>query len=129
MKVIRWIVFIPLGMALMWIAQWAVGALVGTTQWWFSAPFILLFGALVAFAGAAGPWVAPNRQLAAAVLATLFVGFELLSLSVLLQHWQEAGIYQIVIRLYTDFTLLIGLAAISRAGSQARAYPPVLRAA
>jgi hypothetical protein len=105
---LRWIVFLPAAAVLIALAQFATVTAAESFSWWVSAPLIIFFGALIAFAGLLPTQIAPNPRLAAIILIVLFVALEVASL---VAAFPEAETYPFIMRIYADTVVVCGAVA------------------
>lgn len=105
MKVLRWIVFLPVGAFLVALAQLVVGLVAERATFWIAAPLILFFGAVIAMAAMLPCRIAPDPKVGATIFLTLFVLLELFALASFLPN---APAFPAIARLYADVVLVIG---------------------
>ena len=104
-KLLRWLVFLPVGAVLIAIAQVSVVMTAEGSSWWVSAPLIIFFGVIPAGAGLVPTIIAPNRKIGATILLTLFIFFEG---SALLSAFYDMTFYPFVMRVYADIAIIFG---------------------
>ena len=105
MKILRWLVFLPVGAVCIALAQFVVALIAENLMWWVGAPMILFFGAVIAMASMVPSRIAPDPKVGATVLLTLFALFEVFAL---VSFLPKATIFPAIARLYADVVLVIG---------------------
>lgn len=105
MKVLRWMIFLPVGASLIALAQLVVAFVAERVVFWVAAPVILFFGAVIAMASIAPCRIAPDPKVGATILITLFVLFELFALA---SFVPKASLFPTIARLYADVVLVVG---------------------
>ena len=116
MKVLRWLVFLPLAAVLIAIAQLLTGWIVGHSTWWIGLPVVFFFGVIVAGAGMIPVRMTSDPKIAAAVILTLFVLFEGIALA---KSFGSFPVKELIGRILVDFQILVGaLMGASPGGEQ-----------
>src|SRR4051794_33241452 len=98
MKIIRWILFLPVALLVFAVAQLITGAIAGKFAWFWGIPLVFFLGGLVAVGSCSAIRVAPNSKVGATIGITLFLLFETMTLLTSISHFSAA---EVVIRLYT----------------------------
>ena len=104
-KLLRWLVFLPVGAVLVGLAQIGVVTTAEGISWWVSAPLIIFFGVIPAGAGLIPTLIAPNRKIGATILLTLFILFEVIAL---LSAFHAMTLYPFIMRVYADIAIITG---------------------
>ena len=104
-KLLRWLVFLPVGAALIGIAQAIVITTAEGSSWWVSAPLIIFFGVIPVGAGLVPTIIAPKRKIGATILLTLFILFEG---GALLSSFRDMALYPFIMRVYADIAIILG---------------------
>ncbi len=110
MSLLRWLVFLPVGLALVALVQLALVSFAEAVYFWLSAPVILFFGVVPAFCGGVPVYIAPRGRIGAAAFLTVFLLAEAISLLSVVPSWP---IYPLVVRLYADAAVVVGALALS----------------
>ena len=105
MTILRWIGFLPLGLVLIVLVQTLAGLLVSNTAWWIGLPVLFFFGILSVMATMFPVKMAPKPPIAAAVLLTIFVVLEVISLW---SGFSDLTAKEAVGRILVDIQLVIG---------------------
>ena len=111
MKALRWLTFLPVGGVLIAVAQLATATAAANLAWWISAPLIIFFGAVIAGAGFLPARIAPNPMVGCTILLTLFLLFECIAL---VSAFSETALYPMIMRIYTDITIVLGAVIATR---------------
>ena len=105
MTILRWLAFLPIGLISIVITLFLTGALAEVAPWWISVPLVLFFGVILTMATILPVSIAPSPKIAATILLTLFLLFELIAL--FSQFGDMTGAERAV-RILTDIYLCIG---------------------
>ncbi|WP_193213302.1 hypothetical protein [Luteolibacter marinus] len=105
MTAIKWFLFLPVGFALIFLAQVLAGLLIGCTAWWIGLPILFFFGVIVAMAGMIPVKMVSNPPVAASILLTLFIGVEIFALW---SGFDALELREKVGRILVDVQLVIG---------------------
>ena len=127
MNILRWLLFLPIGLITIIVAQLLTGLLVLVVPWWVSIILVFFLAAAFTFASLLCVCIAPAPKVGAAILLTLFVLFEA---TALLSQFGGMTIAEIVVRFIVDFYLCVGIALVfwypelAAAGERTLKLPP-----
>lgn len=111
MIALRWITFLPVAAILIGFAYFITGVISDNAPWWIAIPITVFLGVFICIASGLSVRIAPIPKIGAAILLTLFIPLEGISLFAAFSTFTKT---ELIVRVMVDFYAVFGAIACAQ---------------